>query len=51
MELGLKEADKLGFKKALIPPARTRKSERKTTIQVKEEGNLKGIVDLFIGGK
>ena len=51
MDLRLKEADKLGFKKALIPPARTRKSERKTTIQVKEEGNLKGIVDLFIGGK
>ncbi len=50
MDLRLKEADKLGFKKALMPPARTKKTERRTTIHIKEEGHLKGIVDLFIGG-
>ena len=44
--LRLKEAAKLGFEKALIPP---KKSKVKLTddIQIKEIGNLHSLVDMF----
>lgn len=50
-DLRLKEADKLGFKKALVPPARTRKTQHRTSININEVGNLQSIVNLFIKEK
>ena len=41
----LKEAEKLGFKKALTPPAH--KDQKKTTLEVEEISNLSELVELF----
>jgi len=46
-ELRLKEAEKLGFEKALLPPASSSKS--KTNMRKIDAGHLKTLVDLFMG--
>ncbi len=46
-DLRLKEAKKLGFTKALVPPNKNRKSDFKAT----EIGNLKTVLDFFEKGK
>lgn len=46
-ELRLKEAEKLGFEKALLPPASSVKS--KTNMRKIDAGHLKTLVDLFMG--
>ena len=46
-DLRLKEAKKLGFTKALVPPNKNKKSDFKTT----EVGNLKTVLDFFERGK
>ena len=45
-DLRLKEAEKLGFKKALVPPNKNKKSAFKTT----EIGNLKTLLTFFEKG-
>lgn len=49
-DLRLKEASKLGFERALIPPRRTEKA-KPTEMKITEVGNLKTLVELFMGGK
>lgn len=48
-DLRLKEAHKLGFEKALIPPRRQSKAKQ-TDMKLIEIGNLKTLVDLFMKG-
>ncbi|MDR2902571.1 MAG: DNA repair protein RadA [Lactobacillales bacterium] len=45
-ELRLKEASKLGFESALVPPAHHKKL-RSGTIRATEVGNMKSVLDLF----
>lgn len=49
-DLRLKEAHKLGFERALIPPRRNDKIKH-TDMRVTEVGNLQTLVELFLGGK
>lgn len=49
-DLRLKEAHKLGFERALIPPRRSDKIKH-TDMHITEVGNLKTLVELFLGGK
>ncbi len=50
MDLRLKEASKLGFEKALMPPLHTgkKKTALTSTLHVIEIGHLKSIVDIFM---
>ncbi|MDY6407791.1 MAG: DNA repair protein RadA, partial [Pseudomonadota bacterium] len=49
-DLRLKEAEKLGFKKALIPPQRSAKKEAKDSVIHKTEvGHLRTLTDIFRG--
>jgi len=47
-DLRLKEAEKLGFKRALIPPAKNAK-KKTVGLQVTEVGHLRTLVDTFRG--
>lgn len=49
-DLRLKEAEKLGFERAMIPPRRSSKNH-KSTMKITEVGNLKTLVEFFMGGK
>lgn len=49
-DLRLKEAHKLGFEKALIPPRRTSAKTKRSDMKIIEIGNLKTLVDLFMKG-
>ena len=49
-DLRLKEAHKLGFEKALIPPRRTSAKTNRSDMKIIEIGNLKTLVDLFMKG-
>jgi DNA repair protein RadA/Sms len=48
-DLRLKEAEKLGFKKALIPPKRNAKKEKTSDIQITEVGHLRTLTETFRG--
>ncbi|MBR6412197.1 MAG: DNA repair protein RadA [Alphaproteobacteria bacterium] len=49
-DLRLKEAEKLGFKKALIPPQRSAKKEcKESAIHKTEVGHLRTLTDIFRG--
>ena len=50
-DLRLKEASKLGFERAMIPPRRQTKKNTPSSIKVLEVGHLKTLVDLFAGEK
>ena len=50
MDLRLKEASKLGFVKAMMPPQHSSKKKIQTTINIYEVGHLKTLVDFFIKG-
>ena len=50
-DLRLKEASKLGFERAMIPPRRQTKKNTPSSIKVIEVGHLKTLVDLFTGEK
>ena len=47
-ELRLKEAAKLGFERAMIPPTRTKKNKT-SDLKIYEIGNLKTLIALFTG--
>ena len=50
MDLRLKEASKLGFGKAMMPPQHSTKKKIQTTMNIHEVGHLKTLVDFFIKG-
>ena len=48
MDLRLKEAAKLGFEKALMPPQHAHKKKASADINVHEMGHLKSLVEFFV---
>ena len=50
MDLRLKEASKLGFTKAMMPPQHSTKKKIQTSVNIHEVGHLKTLVDFFIKG-
>ena len=48
-DLRLKEAEKLGFERAFIPPARQEKVIKKTSMRISHIGHLKTLIETFQG--
>ena len=48
MDLRLKEAAKLGFEKALMPPQHAHKKKASADISIHEMGHLKSLVEFFV---